>query len=360
MTSTTVNRAITLISKVERQRMKMMFVGDPHLKISRFDLACQFLDWVTKLALQHRPDLVVNLGDTFDNHAVLRSEVMEEFKKHVQNITSSGITYYYVLGNHDMYKPTDSKYHALQPFKSGYDGLVIVDTPIELDDVTFVPFIPDARNFPKQTKRICVAHQTFVGADYGFTRPEEGVDAETVSAEVIISGHIHMRQMFGKVIYPGTPYPQSVNDINQSKGVMFFDTETYNYSFIECPLPAWKGLAYEIGEKFSVQEMHEDIKAMVNVKDHWIVEATGPRAELVAYQNSKQYLELISEFSVKFKPHFSDKEKKKMTIKALSVDNIISEYIDKVYNGSIDREILKKAAIELQSKANQNGCKSKM
>ena len=62
---------------------RILFIGDPHLKINRFDLATKFLTWLDALIEKEKPDLVVNLGDTFDTHAVLRSEVMNIFMAHV-------------------------------------------------------------------------------------------------------------------------------------------------------------------------------------------------------------------------------------------------------------------------------------
>ncbi len=57
----------------------------------------------------------------------------------------------------------------------------------------------DFTKFPRETQPICIAHQTFVGADYGYYRPDVGADADKCNAEIIISGHVHKKQEFGKV-----------------------------------------------------------------------------------------------------------------------------------------------------------------
>ena len=77
--------------------MKVLFIGDPHLKIGRFDLAVSFLTWLNKLIVEQKPDLVVNLGDTFDTHAVLRSEVLNEFMNHVYQVLRLDIPYVYLV-----------------------------------------------------------------------------------------------------------------------------------------------------------------------------------------------------------------------------------------------------------------------
>ena len=94
---------------------KILFIGDPHLKINNFEQSMSFLTWIEKVIDEVNPDIVCNLGDTFDTHAVVRSELISEFKMHVERITAKR-PYWYVLGNHDQYKPKDAKYHALQCF----------------------------------------------------------------------------------------------------------------------------------------------------------------------------------------------------------------------------------------------------
>lgn len=330
--------------------MKLLFIGDMHLKISKFDLSKSFLDWINEIVKLHKPDLIVNLGDTFDTHAVLRSEIMAEFMDHVHRCIEIA-PYVYLLGNHDLWKPSDSKYHALKHMKGMVQNFTIVDEIKEIADITFVPYIHNPADFPLQTSKICVAHQTFKGADYGDITTKDGVDADAVSAEIIISGHIHKKQVLGKVIYPGSPFSQSLNDINQIKGVMLFDTKTYKQTLIECPLPKWVGAKFDISPVFSCEDLQVELKNLLDSsEDHWVFEITGPKAEITAYLDSKQAKKLFAGKSIKIKTVFTDKEKKLTKIKALSVDSIVNEYINKVYSGSLDKDQLQAKSMELLAK----------
>lgn len=335
---------------------KVLFIGDPHLKITRFDLAKQFLSWVNSIIALHKPDLVVNLGDTFDTHAVVRSEVMVEFMRHVESVNQT-CPYIYLLGNHDMYKPNDNKYHALKHLKGKIKEFTIVDELIDLHGMTFVPYVHKPEDFPKQTLPICVAHQTFKGADFGDITTKDGVDASSVAgAEIIISGHIHKKQRLAsggpEVIYCGSPFSQSSSDINQVKGVSIFDTETYAEEFIVCPLPTWRGIKFELSPVFSAEEMHEELMQTLNDKDHWVIEITGPKAEVLGYLGSKKGKSLTIGRDVKVKTVFTDKEKRQVRIEATSLSSIVSQYIDKVYSGSIDKDQLKLKAHELSESLN--------
>jgi DNA repair exonuclease SbcCD nuclease subunit len=327
---------------------RVLFIGDPHLKINRFDLATRFLGWLDELITKERPDIVVNLGDTFDTHAVLRSEVMNEYMKHVYYVLSLGIPYVYLLGNHDMYKPNDSKYHALLPFKGKIDGFHIIDSPTDMFGMTFVPYQYDQVNFPRKTLPVVVAHQTFIGVDYGPIRTKEGVDQGClVTCEIVISGHIHTRQrLVGDearcdVLYVGSPFSQSAADVDQVKGITIFDVDTYKETFIETPLPTWRRLHVVVSPQTSLQIVHALVQQEVSgSRDHWVIELEGPKAEIVGYLGSEEYLKAIDGVDVKVKTKFTDSEKKKVAIEAKSMEHIVSEFIVKVYNGSIDKEEL--------------------
>src|SRR5574343_503685 len=177
---------------------RVLFIGDMHLRINKFTLAISFLKWLNKFIEEQKPDLVVNLGDALDTHAVLRSEALNELMSHIYHVIDMGIPYVYLNGNHCQYMPKDSKYHALLPFKGKIDNLHVVDEPQDLFGMTFVPYLADGNDFPKKTQPVCIAHQTFLGADYVSINAIEGVDANTVSADIIISGHIHKKHNLGK------------------------------------------------------------------------------------------------------------------------------------------------------------------
>jgi DNA repair exonuclease SbcCD nuclease subunit len=333
--------------------MKILFIGDPHLKINKFELAKQFLNWIESVVVEYQPDLIVNLGDTFNDHATLRSEILTEFMAHVDKVRLM-CPYVYLLGNHDMWKHNDSKYHALKHLKDKIPRFHIIDEIVDFNDhLTFVPYQPDLSLFPTKTKEICIAHQTFKGSDFGSIVSQEGVDAEAVSAEIIISGHIHKRQILGKVYYPGSPFAQNINDIDQIKGVDIFCTETYKFQFIENPLPKWRGIHLLFSTTNTVDELNRTLIENHNSlggDDFWVIEIEGPKTEIISYINSKDFCTIIKDKRVRIRPIFTDKEKKKHTIKASSINDIISQYIDVVYSGGLDKVLLKSKALNLLDK----------
>lgn len=340
----------------KRVDMKVLFIGDCHIKINRFNLGLRFLEWLNKLIEEQKPDLVVNLGDFFDTHGVLRSEITTEFMTHVDKVLKLNIPYVYVLGNHDMYKPNDAKYHALKNLVNKIPNLHIIDETQDLFNITFVPYKHDPSSFPKSALPICVAHQTFLGADYGTLICKDGVEPQSISGcEIIISGHIHKRQTLIcdeqrniQVLYVGTPFSQGAADVDQIKGITIFDSNTYKQTFIQCPLPSYRKLSLKLSETIGADQICDAInESVTGSKDHWILEIDGPKPEILSLLNSKKYKDLIKDVDVKVKTNFIDKEKKKVTIEVKTIDSIVTDYVNKVYSGSLDKAILIKVAKEL-------------
>jgi hypothetical protein len=341
--------------------MVVLVIGDMHLKIASLETGKQFLGWIHTLVMKHKPALVVNLGDTFDSHSVLRSELLGEYGKHVvqvcnsQQATQEQTVYVHVLGNHEFYKPNSSEYHALQSLKGLHDDYYVADTDDAVNcwGMSFIPYHPDPATFPKQLGEICFAHQAFIGADFGQYRPEVGVDMDSVSSELIVSGHIHKGQQVGKVIYPGSPFARGVDDVDQTKGIYLLDTSTYKMTFIESPFPRWRSYSAEppsSGNQLSIDKIHAELLSTLTVGDHWIVTLSGPKAELGAYLDSKAFKDLRMDYNIQVRAKYTDGQKERAQIKAVTPLDAIYQYVDTIYDGDLDRNLLKQRALEMMSK----------
>lgn len=313
---------------------KMMLIGDPHIRHTHLLEGQELLSWIEKVAEEHKPDLIVNLGDTLDDHAVIRAEVLSLVNAHVRRVVDMRIPMVMVLGNHDMWKPNSSKYHALEVFKN-VNGVAVADSIIQLDGITYVPYLPNPGDWPDVKTDIVVTHNTFVGADYGFKCAEDGIDLDVVQDYTVISGHIHKRQTLkaGSVIYPGTPTSLSASDVDQTKGIALLDTESLSMTFIESPFPIWRSKDVSIDQVSDIQ---------LNDFDRWIVKLIGPRAEIKSWLDSKHAAELRKACQVSFKTEFTDSAKSSRTqISAPTIYSMAEQYIDKVYSGALDKTSLK-------------------
>lgn len=311
---------------------RILFLGDPHIRHTHLSEGIELLRWVESVAAETRPDLLINLGDTFDTHAVIRSEALSTVNDHLNRMRDLKIPVVMLLGNHDMYKPSSSKYHALEVFKDK-TGVTVVDKTTVMDGITYVPYLHDPLEWPEIGTEIAVTHNTFIGADYGFRLAESGITIDKVRCDLVVSGHIHKRQTLQSVLYPGTPRSSSASDANQVKGVTLLDTDTLSTSFIESPFPMWRTIEVSV----------EDAPCLeLDPKDVWTVKIIGPRAEVKAFMDSDKVQHIKKTTKITFKTEFTDSVRSsRTTIAAQTPSAMAAEYVDKVYSGSVDRDVLK-------------------
>jgi DNA repair exonuclease SbcCD nuclease subunit len=314
---------------------KILFIGDPHIRHTHLSESLELLRWIESVADERRPDLIVNLGDTFDTHAVVRAEVLSLVNSHVRRIVQMKIPLVMLLGNHDMWKPNCNKYHALEVFKS-VNGVTVVDEITVADGITYVPYLPNIRDWPSIDTSIAVTHNTFVGADYGFSKcADDGVSPDKVHNDLVVSGHIHKRQSLkeGSIIYPGTPTSLTASDANQTKGLMLLDSASLSIEYVQSPFPMWR----------TMDILVEDVKDLeLNETDRWVIKITGPRAEIRSILESDHIRDLKKRTQVSFRTQFTDSIKLSRTqIVAPTVYNMAEQYVDQVYDGAIDKSNLK-------------------
>jgi DNA repair exonuclease SbcCD nuclease subunit len=314
--------------------MKLLLVGDPHIRHTHLIDGKKLLTWVESKATELKPDLVINLGDTFDTHSVVRAEVLSEVYRHVLGVSKIA-PYAMILGNHDCWKPSDSTYHALEVFKS-INNVVVADRPVVYEGISLVPFLPDPKKWPLAPNGgIALTHNTFIGADYGFKIADGGVPLEAAECfDLVVSGHIHKRQDLGNVHYVGTPMAISAAEVDQIKGLTLLETETLERTFIPSPFPCWRSASIAVGDP--LPELNE--------KDYWILKVKGTKADIKSLSSSREFDDLLKRCSVSLRIEALDREKVQRTrITSGTVTEMVEKYVDVIYSGNIDKSELKTA-----------------
>lgn len=81
--------------------MKVLCVGDPHVKVNNIPEVNLFIERLTELAKTQNPDLIILLGDQLDTHERLHSTPLNKICELVDNMRKIVKTYI-LVGNHDM------------------------------------------------------------------------------------------------------------------------------------------------------------------------------------------------------------------------------------------------------------------
>lgn len=208
--------------------MRILRVGDPHVRPSNIDESEKLFEFIASTALSEKVDRIELLGDLFHTHSVLRLEVVEFWDNWLDRL--SDICQVVVLiGNHDMSGDYHSSSHALSVFyRIKKTNLQIVELPFISGKIGYLPYYHDREKFVEEANFLgvntLVCHQTFSGSTYenGFYA-QDGVNPDLLNVKQIISGHIHKEQTLGKVIYPGTARWDSASDANEDKGIWIFE-----------------------------------------------------------------------------------------------------------------------------------------
>lgn len=220
--------------------MKILRIGDPHIKPSNVEEAEKLMHFIMDVIRTERPNRVEIMGDLFHTHSIVRLEVLEFWYGWLDVLTvDPDIDIYVLVGNHDKGSTDEMAFSAISVFnhKRREKNLKICELPRVDGIYAYVSyyhnpetFIDIANNCAKQGAKVLVCHQTFDGSQYetGFYAPD-GIDPSKLCFDLIISGHIHSTQTLKNIatgqtiIYPGTPKWDNASDANEEKGIWMFE-----------------------------------------------------------------------------------------------------------------------------------------
>ena len=99
----------------------------------------------------------------------------------------------------------------------------------------------------ESTSRVAMGHLEING--FRATRGhmmETGMDTSIFDKfDAVYSGHFHTRSTNGKIHYLGNPYEMFWNDVNDTRGFHFFDTETCIHTPVNNPYQLFHNVYYE-------------------------------------------------------------------------------------------------------------------
>jgi DNA repair exonuclease SbcCD nuclease subunit len=314
--------------------VKVLRVGDPHVRPSNIDESDKLFSFIAELALKEQVDRIELLGDLFHTHAVLRLEVMEfwdSWLPHLADICKTIV----LVGNHDQSGDYTGETHALSVFhRINHKNLKIVDCVRLEGAIGYVSYIHDKQRFIELANglvdsgaKTLVCHATFNGSTFenGFYAPD-GIDPDSIKANTIISGHIHKEQEFGKVIYPGTARWDSGSDANQSKGIWIFEhaedgsvTSRDFYSTADVCAPIYSFVWREGEEQPVIPE--------------------GSRASVEAIGSS--VFTTKAKVALKGKASFRAKITDKAVRENRKASASVLDFLENIYKSSVDKEKLK-------------------
>lgn len=216
--------------------MKWCCFGDVHIGSSRYqwvkDQEERISDWVLRSVQDYKCQRVVFLGDCFRDrmHTGKDKDRVWSLFRDIAKVVDVVV----IAGNHDYYDKgcEESGLVVLR----GMSGVQVVDSEVYRErlggvDVVYVPW------------KWCVLREGDVRGDVVFGHFElreavlwegrEQVGLEDFSdAKLVVSGHLHMRNVVGKVVYVGVPFQRGFGDDVRVGGVVV-NLETVEWEWVE-------------------------------------------------------------------------------------------------------------------------------
>lgn len=190
---------------------------------------------------EQHPDLIINLGDTFDQHVIssydinVASAFFKNFEKY------KDIPHIVLVGNHEM---VNTNFNAVE-LLDNIPNIQVINTPCTLyDDLAFLPYCnyKDITYFPEG--RFLFSHQDIQGSSVrgDFVLPD-GIDRRVLldSYKFVFNGHIHKPSIKDNIINVGSIATHSFSDDSESVPQCYiFDTDSLDLKVIKpkhiCPL----------------------------------------------------------------------------------------------------------------------------
>lgn len=214
--------------------------------------------YIASLADEYKPDLIINLGDTFDQHTVTSYDIdtASEFFKCFKYLN---IPHLVVVGNHEM---INYNFNAIQ-LLSNITNITVISEPCSVSannimamyakhtdnetkpDITlaFIPYCShhDILEFPKGN--FLFSHLDIQGASIrGDITLADGISTDILRQkyQLVFNGHIHKPSILENVVNVGSTTTHSFADDNETVPQCYiFDTDTLDLQTFKptiCPL----------------------------------------------------------------------------------------------------------------------------
>lgn len=205
--------------------------------------------YLAELADMKKVDLIINLGDTFDQHTVTSYDI-EAASEFFKNFRLLNIPHLVIVGNHEM---LNNDFNAIA-LVNNINNITVIDKPCTIDTNTilldkpnvklaFLPYCDykDILIYPEGD--FLFSHQDIQGSVIrgNFELPE-GINPQDLKSKykLVFNGHIHKSSIKGNIVNVGSTTTHSFSDDNEDVPKCYiFDTDTLDLQIYKpnmCPL----------------------------------------------------------------------------------------------------------------------------
>lgn len=232
--------------------MKFLLTADWHLGVRGNSTIYYniFMDWVSKFLIptinENQIDELVVLGDIYDDRNEINVKTDDLSQIAIETILEKckNVKIKLITGNHDVYYKNTRDVGSLRKFNK-FERTSVVNSferrKIENRTLLYCPWIINRDELLKHIEEkgkadICFGHFAVNGFQMVRGVPEKAGWPQSFFKDnflKVFSGHFHIRDEQGNIIYIGNPFQMQWGDYSNDKGVYIFDSNTLQTTFIK-------------------------------------------------------------------------------------------------------------------------------
>ena len=311
--------------------MKKLLVTDSHLGINKasdlyHDIVYSLFKEIQQVCIKENIWHIIHLGDFFHDRKVLNTKT-QSVAHRIAKLFDQDFLMYLVLGNHDVYYKDSLKPTTAELFNT-HPGIKIIDKITQCpnpggDDIWLCPW----GLTPKGHEGYLMGHFEIKGFKMNSTFIcEHGQAPDDLKKDNnfkhIYSGHFHTPSSKNNITYLGSPYQQTMHDINSQRG--YYIWENGKLDFIEFQR-APQFVLMESGN-IDTHAIKNNIVRLVFKEDKGSVENQKIIDEIMSFSPIKLQVDFSQ---VKLEGVEGDSAEATVEASLLDHTQIINEYIEK-------------------------------
>lgn len=289
---------------------KIFLIGDSHIglgfpnKTDRwFNVHKEYFSEFLIPLLQREvtgDDIIVHLGDLFDNRNVIPINLLNYGMDVVEEIAKIA-PLHIIIGNHDLWSKSSSEINSIRPFR-WIPNVSIYDSPRVLEfngvNILMMPYIESRIDQIKTINEFSDCDYLFCHSDLNGCKMHLTSVAHKNSDKIdivdfkpfrrVMSGHIHIVQKMNNFQFVGSIFQMDRNDMGNQKGIFVLDINSDSVDF-------FPNNVSPVFRRFSIRD-ESDIEKLDDIKDTKdYIDLSVSNSLLINNRKLRRKLELILE-----------------------------------------------------------------
>lgn len=189
-----------------------------------------FITWFIEEAKTWGAETCIMMGDWHDSRHSLHVSTMNYSLTAMQMLNDAFKYVHWIPGNHDLFYRDKRDISSIE-FAKHLPNINIIKEPITTGNVTLLPWLiqDEGKNMKSLKSRYIFGHLELGGfmmnAKVEMPEHEKGIKTrDFVNQDYVFSGHFHIRQQKGKVVYTGNIMPFNFSDTwDEDRGMMLLE-----------------------------------------------------------------------------------------------------------------------------------------